>query len=154
MDNVNSNTPNDHQPSLRNQIRAHLSSCAINRGPHGWELELRSPSTWCNDFNEAGLQQMVTFNTPKVVPKLRPGVWDIVFICRANTCQKWQKGLGEIYQRVARFQFSFTQTNAARWARDTATCFHWLFKCCFIRYFITSTYSFNCKQKVREQTAR
>lgn len=42
VDNVNPNAPNLRHLSLWNQIRAHLSFCAIKRGPHGWELELRS----------------------------------------------------------------------------------------------------------------
>lgn len=102
MDNVNPNALNDNQLSLWNQIRAHLSFCAINRGPHGWELELCSPSTCCNDFNFAGPQQMVTFNTPKVVPKLRPGVWDIVFHMQGQHLSEMALRYWEVYQRESK----------------------------------------------------
>ena len=44
---------------------------------------------------------MVTFNTPKVVPQLRPGVCDIVFHTWGQHLSEMANGTEEVYQRAS-----------------------------------------------------
>lgn len=65
----------------------------------------------------------------------------LFFICRANTCQKWQTGLEKFINvkftssSPSRRQMLLVGWNTLPDGGDNSTCFHWLFKCCFMRCF-------------------
>lgn len=97
---------------------------------------------------------MVTFNTPKVVPKLRPGEGDIVFFIRggqhlsemANTPRKVYQCESEALP-VLHHADKCWQLGEIHCQMDEAvpTCFQWFFKRRFLHYvFITFHFSYPC----------
>lgn len=92
--NVNPNAPNYRQLSLWNQIRGHLSSCAINHSPHGRKPGLRSPPPRAVMTPTKQVLNRWWHSTPQRLSQSLGQEFEILFfISRANTCQKWQVGL-------------------------------------------------------------